>query len=196
MNGPFVLVSYPPVSVPFMSKQRSLPQWVRDEMQALVQTMPGEIRLTADLPELDQKLDTTLCFLRNDEFKTWLIEDITACVDWLSTVSNTRGFHIRLEAITERMCPKFHIDRAPVRLLCSYFGSGTEWTDADTAYSSNINEPYDPENIFQVPPEAILIFAGSQGASSLAPLWHRSPEVMPGARRLLLCVDTESHEIE
>ena len=189
MIGPFVLVSYPPATIPFMLKRRELPGWVRDEMESLAQTMPEEIQLTINLAEIEQKLDTTFGFLRNEKLKTWLIEDISACVSWLSSVSNTTGFNIKLEVITERMCPKFHVDRVPMRLLCTYVGPGTEWTDANTAYSVNFEEPFDPENISQVPSEGILIFSGAHGVNSLAPLWHRSPDVLPNQKRLLLCID-------
>ena len=196
MNGPFVLVSYPPATIPFMLKRRELPDWVRDEMETLAQNMPEEIQLTTSLAEILQRLHTSLGFLRNEKLKTWLIEDISACVNWLSSVSNTTGFNIKLEVITERMCPKFHVDRVPMRLLCTYVGPGTEWTDANTAYSVNFEEPFDPENISQVPSEGILIFSGAHGANSLAPLWHRSPDVPQGVRRILLCVNINSQEAE
>ncbi len=34
---------------------------------------------------------------------------------------------IRLTTSNEPMCPRFHVDRVTLRLLCTYLGPGTEW---------------------------------------------------------------------
>ncbi|WP_082081340.1 DUF1826 domain-containing protein [Methylocucumis oryzae] len=34
---------------------------------------------------------------------------------------------LRLRTLDKAMCPRFHVDRVPVRMVCSYGGLGTEW---------------------------------------------------------------------
>lgn len=34
---------------------------------------------------------------------------------------------MRISALNRAMCPRFHVDHVICRLICTYFGSGTEW---------------------------------------------------------------------
>jgi len=34
---------------------------------------------------------------------------------------------LRLRMLNNAMCPRFHVDRVPARMICSYGGIGTEW---------------------------------------------------------------------
>ena len=34
---------------------------------------------------------------------------------------------LRIRTLDKAMCPRFHIDRVPARMICSYGGIGTEW---------------------------------------------------------------------
>lgn len=43
---------------------------------------------------------------------------------------------LRLEVIGKAMCPRLHVDRVGIRLLCTYRGPGTEWI-ADTGADRN-----------------------------------------------------------
>lgn len=96
---------------------------------------------------------------------------------------------VRLEKLDDRACPKFHVDSVTVRLLCTYCGPGTEWTDANTAYSINFEEDYDEASVYHIPSESIVMYGGSKTIYGMTPLWHRSPDVAVGTQRLLLCID-------
>jgi hypothetical protein len=96
---------------------------------------------------------------------------------------------VRLERVIDRSCPRFHVDSVTMRLLCTYCGPGTEWADANAAYSVNFGEPFDEALIHQIPTEAIVIYGGASASAGLHPLWHRSPAVPDGETRLLLCID-------
>ncbi|MFM1751215.1 MAG: hypothetical protein RL119_177, partial [Actinomycetota bacterium] len=44
---------------------------------------------------------------------------------------------VRIEVLDRAMCPRFHVDRVGLRLLCTYLGPGTEYLDASTPTSSD-----------------------------------------------------------
>ena len=55
------------------------------------------------------------------------IEDIYLVSDMLTCLFNCDSVGLRLAPLTSAMCPHFHIDSIPVRLVSTYLGSGTEW---------------------------------------------------------------------
>ncbi|MGE3804831.1 MAG: DUF1826 domain-containing protein, partial [Gemmataceae bacterium] len=45
---------------------------------------------------------------------------------------------LKLETCTGSMCERFHIDRVPLRSICTYVGPGTEWLDDRTVDRSKL----------------------------------------------------------
>ncbi|CTQ59654.1 DUF1826 domain-containing protein [Roseibium album] len=112
-----------------------------------------------------------------------LTGDIGALALLVAKTLKTRQVGIRLDVSDEIMCPKFHVDNVPARLLCTYRGTGTQYVpegwDAD------------PERIGQVARGAVALFRGGAwpGAERTG-LLHRSPAPDIGAGpRLLLVID-------
>ncbi len=130
-----------------------------------------------------------------------------ADVAWLSSafceLFGLREAGLRVRTLDNAMCPRFHVDRVPARMICSYGGIGTEWLPehaldraklgmgscglADTE-SGLIS---DHTAIRQMPAYAVGLMKGEhwQGNEGRG-LVHRSP--MPTAlqpRRLLLTLD-------
>jgi len=100
---------------------------------------------------------------------------------------------IRLEAITGPACHRWHADAVGLRLLCSYWGPGTEWLPlvggAPAAHALKPNAL--PCETSQIATGAVAVlkgegFPGNAGFGCI----HRSPPAGPGKRaRLLLCID-------
>ena len=116
------------------------------------------------------------------------------------TAASTVGF--RLIRLDKAMCPRFHADYIPVRLLVTYSGQGSEWlADAEVdrdrlgAASGGLA---DGESgvmrpgavIRQVPEQTVALLKGKTwfGNESKGAV-HRSPALRDGERRVLLSLD-------
>jgi hypothetical protein len=56
-----------------------------------------------------------------------LASDVQWLVTLFSDLLEPERVGLRLRALGHAMCPRFHVDRVPVRMLCTYCGQGTEW---------------------------------------------------------------------
>lgn len=61
--------------------------------------------------------------------KMVLLTDICQLVQLYADLMDCPQVGLRLEVLTQAMCPKFHVDRTGIRLLCTYTGPGTEWLE-------------------------------------------------------------------
>jgi hypothetical protein len=105
---------------------------------------------------------------------------------------------LRLEALADVACPRFHVDQTRLRLLCAYRGPGTHWLppaavdraalDAG-APNDNIG---DPARVQALASGWVGLFKGERwpGNADRGQV-HRSPPAAEGAPpRLLFCLDT------
>ncbi len=135
-------------------------------------------------------------------YKDWLA-DIAMLVSAFCELFERREVGLRLNTLDKAMCPRFHVDRVPVRMICSYGGIGTEWLpeyaldrtklamgsrglpDAESGLIDDLTA------IRQMPAYAVGLMKGEhwEGNEGYG-LVHRSPQptaVQP--RRLLLTLD-------
>lgn len=117
--------------------------------------------------------------------------DVAWIVDAYACLLGARRVGLRLRVLDNPMCPRFHVDQVPVRLLCTYAGHGSEWLQAgaaDLLGLASTPEPVDNIHRLQAGDVALLKgekWLGNEGAG----LIHRSPSSQPGERRLLLSLD-------
>lgn len=125
--------------------------------------------------------------------RTWLA-DVRELIAMYRCLFEPAAVGIRVHVLADTMCPRFHTDRVPARLLVTYSGRGTEWLA-----EPDVLRPVTPgplpeqpvaENRIQVMPTgsvAILkgeAWIGNEGRG----LVHRSPA--PGdTPRLVLGLD-------
>lgn len=109
---------------------------------------------------------------------------------------------LRMEVLHSAMCPKFHVDRTGIRLLCTYTGLGTQWLDDQYADRSKLGGHnvslsdidsgliLHPKGIHQAPVFAITLLKGSlwQGNQQRGVI-HRSPPVTAGQTRMVIAID-------
>jgi len=62
-----------------------------------------------------------------------LVNDIAFIVAVYGDLLGYQRVAVRLEVIRRAMCPRFHVDRTGIRLLCTYRGPGTEWLEEGQA---------------------------------------------------------------
>jgi len=100
-----------------------------------------------------------------------------------------RRVGLRLRVLAGPMCPRFHVDNVPLRLLTTYAGPGSEWLREDQSPRRELLTSLPPvDNIQHLSVGEVAVLKGEkwQGNEG-AGLVHRSPSGQQG--RLLLSLD-------
>ena len=125
-------------------------------------------------------------------------KDVANLVDMFCTLFDLKQVGLRLAVLDRAMCPRFHVDRAPCRLLTTYLGVATEWLPHHNADRSrlgigNQGKPDEESGIMNSDKDikylnqgdvALLkgeAWEGNEGSG----LIHRSPTLDSNSRRLL-----------
>ena len=130
-----------------------------------------------------------------------LSEDIAELVDMFCLLFDVKSAGVRLGVLESAMCPKFHVDRIPCRLLTTYQGVATEWLPHELVDRSKLGHgsnglPDHESGLFDCP-DAIQQLNQGDVAILKGDLWegnegnglvHRSPDTDCG-HRLLLTMD-------
>ena len=133
---------------------------------------------------------------------TVLAGDIAQLVDMFCCLFDLKRAALRFSVLDRAMCPRFHVDRVPCRLVTTYQGIATEWLPHNVADRSklgagNMGKPdelsglYDnASDIKQLESGDVALLKGelwhnNEGAG----LIHRSPQLVDNTRRLLLTID-------
>lgn len=131
-----------------------------------------------------------------------LRESIAELTDIFCLLFGLKEVGLRLTTLDRAMCPRFHIDFIPSRLVCTYHGASTEWLPHDLINRSKLgrgnNGLIDEESgllsniqdINQLNTGDVAILKGERWVGNEhAGLVHRSPHVPEGENRLLLTLD-------
>ncbi|WP_313741495.1 DUF1826 domain-containing protein [Pseudomonas sp.] len=119
------------------------------------------------------------------------VADVTWLVAAYTCLLGARRVGMRLKVLEGAMCPRFHVDHVPLRLLSTYVGVGSEWLPeecVDRARLQTSPAPVDKIQRLCTGDVAILKgekFQGNEGHGII----HRSPDTPVGERRLLLSLD-------
>lgn len=132
-----------------------------------------------------------------------LVADIALLADILAELLDVPTIGYRLEVVDKAMCPRLHVDRVGIRLLCTYRGPVTEWVDdafVDRRFlgAASGGQPDEVSGLLRsghridsIPPFAVALLKGSlwQGNDGKG-IIHRSPAVpVERAPRVLLAMD-------
>ena len=129
-------------------------------------------------------------------------KDIYELVEMFCVLLDIERVGLRLTVLDRAMCPRFHVDRVPCRLVCTYSGVTSEWLPHDLVDRSKLGEgnngqPDADSGLFQseeninrlkIGDVALLkgeLWEGNENAG----LVHRSPQVSTGDKRFLLTLD-------
>lgn len=122
------------------------------------------------------------------------VADITWLMSAFVCLVEARRVGLRLRVLDNAMCPRFHVDHVPLRLITTYAGVGSEWLREDAMPRHRLGEPAaapaDVRKIKQLRAGEVALFKGEkwQGNEG-AGIIHRSPQVGTGERRLILTLD-------
>lgn len=127
-------------------------------------------------------------------FEAWL-EDLNFLLRLYADLLGAGELGVRLHTLARDMCPRFHVDRVGVRLLCTYAGPATEWLENAQVVRSalgatgEVPRPGAPVQALERFDVALLkgeAWPGNTGNGAV----HRSPAIAKdGVRRLLLSIE-------
>ncbi|WP_339466892.1 DUF1826 domain-containing protein [Pseudomonas capeferrum] len=141
-----------------------------DEQQA--PALPGLLHETADLQGYES-----------------FVADVAWLVAAYTCLLGARRLGLRLRVLDAPMCPRFHVDHVPLRLLTSYAGPGSEWLQEGAIGRRELHQAMPAvDNIQRLQAGDVAVLKGEkwQGNEG-AGLVHRSPS--GHQRRLLLSLD-------
>ncbi|WJN61720.1 DUF1826 domain-containing protein [Pseudomonas sp. SO81] len=122
------------------------------------------------------------------------VADVTWLIEAFSCLLDARRIGLRLRSLAKPMCPRFHIDHVPLRLITTYAGLASEWLKEGVMDRRRLGdaraEPGEIERIQRLEPGWVALakgekWSGNEGAGVI----HRSPTPPAGERRLLLTLD-------
>lgn len=122
------------------------------------------------------------------------IADLKWLVSAFACLLGARRIGLRLRVLDKAMCPRFHVDHVPVRLITTYAGIGSEWLEEGAMERSQLGqanaEPKDTAQIQQLKYGEVALLKGEKWhGNEGGGLIHRSPQLAPGERRLIMTLD-------
>lgn len=140
--------------------------------------------------------------LGDSEAASILSQDIALQVDMFCCLFDLKRAGLRLTMLDKAMCPRFHVDKIPCRLVSTYQGVATEWLAHEhvdrTKLGAGNNGLKDEdsglfdksEHIQQLTQGDVALLKGENWQDTEgAGLVHRSPAVKNNIQRILLTLD-------
>lgn len=120
--------------------------------------------------------------------------DLQWLAEAFACLTGARRIGLRLRSLDKAMCPRFHVDHVPLRLVTTYAGPASQWLEewamARARLGDAMAEPVSRAEIRQMAAGEVGLFKGEKWAGNLgAGIVHRSPLPAPGESRLLLTLD-------
>lgn len=128
------------------------------------------------------------------DVRSALSDQIAEASEMLGELMGCERVGVRLETLSAPMCPRFHADHVPCRMLITLSGVGTEWipnSDVDWAVFADLETtapPVQPNGqIQQLATGAWSLLKGGAWHDCFGGVVHRSPHGV--GERLLLSLD-------
>lgn len=121
-----------------------------------------------------------------------------ADLEWLAEafacLTGARRIGLRLRSLDRAMCPRFHVDHVPLRLVTTYAGPASQWLEEWAMARARLGDPQaEPQaraQVRQMTAGDVGLFKGEKWQGNLGGgIVHRSPQPKDGERRLLLTLD-------
>ncbi len=173
--------------------QRQLPLHIAEFAETLLaQGEPLAESLTLE-PSGDGELQlpTLAAAHRNIAGHAGFVADVAWLVRAFSCLVDARRIGLRLRLLDKPMCPRFHVDHVPLRLITTYAGAGSEWLHEGGMPRRDLGAPAaEPTAIQQLGAGDVALFKGEKWLGNEgAGIIHRSPQATSTERRLILTLD-------
>lgn len=126
------------------------------------------------------------------ENRQTFIEDVVLVVDMFSCLFELDHVGLRMAVLSTAMCPKFHVDRIPCRLICTYAGAGTEWhppEHVERLENSAVSPLPEATPKYLALGDVALLKGEAWDGNKGYGLVHRSPVATKTTPRLVLTLD-------
>lgn len=165
------------------------------EFLALNPTFQKEMVLTPQdaLSRISESFDNNM---------TEVSEDIALLVDMFCYLFELNQVGMRLKVLDKAMCPKFHVDKVPCRLVTTYQGMATQWLPHELFDQTKLGWgcnglPDNESGLYQSESDIQQLHCGDVAlikgtlwkGNENAGLVHRSPELVANEKRLILTLD-------
>jgi len=196
---PLVLADIYREEVNIVNWQRELPASLKESINNFIRLNKScKYRLTVT----PQNVKSQLIKEFGSTHFSRLIDDIEELVETFCYLFELSSTGLRLSILEQAMCPKFHVDRVPCRLVTTYYGIGTQWLPhhlvdrtklglGSKGLPDNESGLYQHKNdIQQIKSGDVALLKGETWYNNEnAGLVHRSPELSSDEKRLLLTLD-------
>ncbi|MCU1748111.1 DUF1826 domain-containing protein [Pseudomonas sp. 6D_7.1_Bac1] len=174
--------------------QRRLPSHIADFgtlLLSLKEPLAESLVVELATDEADPDLRGLVAGYSDLEGYEGFITDVSWLVSAFACLLGAKRIGLRLRVLDKAMCPRFHVDHVPVRLITTYAGIGSQWLREGAMDRKKLAmveaEPQDCEQM--VCGEVALLKGEKWHGNEGFGLIHRSPQPAPGERRLILTLD-------
>ena len=179
--------------------RRELPATLSESIESFLGLNSGFQVAMVVTPETAYSLvNEKLADFRQDE----LCKNIDELVGMFCSLLEVQRVGLRLANLDRAMCPKFHVDKVPCRMVTTFQGLATEWLPHESVNREKLglgsNGKTDSQSgIFNCKEEIQHLHSGDVALlkgelwedNENAGLVHRSPALPAGQRRLILTLD-------
>ena len=177
--------------------QRQLPLHIAEFgalLVALNEPLADSMVIELKTEDAEPNLQGLASSCRDLEGYEGFIADVSWLVSAFACLLGAKRIGVRLRLLDKAMCPRFHVDHVPVRLITTYAGIGSQWLREGAMDRRQLGqasaEPRDPTLIQQIGSGEVALFKGEKWHGNQGfGLIHRSPQPAPGERRLILTLD-------
>lgn len=122
------------------------------------------------------------------------VADVVWLVEAFRELLDAQRVGLRLRVLDKAMCPRFHVDHVPVRLVSTYAGVASQWLEEGAMDRRRLGEPAaepgDSTRIHALRAGDVALLKGERWEGNEGGgLIHRSPQPPAGGRRLMLTLD-------
>ena len=179
--------------------QRDLCDDLKASVETILTSRPGiEVARRVTPQTTESCINEALRITEESDFS----RDVAEVVDMFCCLFGLDHAGLRLTALTRAMCPRFHVDKVPCRLVTTYQGPATQWLPHECVDRSRLGAGSNGQSdsasgLYMSSSDIQQLSIGDVGllkgelweGNDGAGLVHRSPEVPTAERRLLLTLD-------
>ncbi|AIG03854.1 Protein of uncharacterised function (DUF1826) [Pseudomonas fluorescens] len=175
--------------------QRRLPLHIAEFGALLVsldEPLAESLVVELDSEEAEPNLQGLAAGCRDLEGYDGFIADVAWLVSAFACLLGAKRIGVRLRLLDKAMCPRFHVDHVPVRLITTYAGIGSQWLREGGMDRRQLGQAdvQPSERIEQIHCGEVALLKGEKWRGNEGyGLIHRSPALAANERRLILTLD-------
>lgn len=163
---------------------------------SLRQVVPGNVDSNTIFEQLPKIAGDTEQSQREFAKDLGLLCDMYACLFDVDQIG------LRLSVLNKAMCPRFHVDHVVCRMICTYWGPGTEWLPDNSVNRKavgrpvsnsemvSVENPHNEADIKQLGEGCVALLKGEKWPGNEGRgLVHRSPAASANQPRLVVTLD-------